>query len=109
MTILNATPIMVVPTWLCLLALFTLTIGATVAVVSKFDPVWLGICGLISAVFGIVLFARLSEGKYDVDSGHVEYEVLISDETSFDDIMKDYDVIEQRGDIWVLRDKEPKT
>ena len=35
-----------------------------------------------------------------------EYEVIISEDTPFYDVLNNYDIIEQRGDIFVLRDKD---
>ena len=35
-----------------------------------------------------------------------EYEVTISDEVSMNDFYNRYNVIEQRGDIYVIREKE---
>lgn len=34
-----------------------------------------------------------------------QYEVIISEDTSFYDIYNNYDVIEQRGEIFILREK----
>lgn len=33
------------------------------------------------------------------------YECAIDDTMSFNEVMEDYEVVEQRGDIWVLREK----
>jgi hypothetical protein len=34
------------------------------------------------------------------------YEVTFDEETSIVEVMKDYNIVEQRGDIFVLEDKE---
>jgi len=49
-------------------------------------------------VYGIV-------HKEDVPTGCYRYECTIDDDASFTDILEEYDVIEQRGEIWVLEDK----
>ena len=46
--------------------------------------------------------------KEDVPTGRYQYECTIDDGASFTDIMNNYIVVEQRGDIWVLEDKNGK-
>ena len=41
-------------------------------------------------------------------TGKYEYEVLLSEDVSFTELYKKYEVVEQRGKIWVLKDKEDK-
>ena len=40
-----------------------------------------------------------------VHTGRYQYECLINDRAAFTDIYEDYNVIEQRGDLWILEDK----
>ena len=35
-----------------------------------------------------------------------EYELTIDDNVSMKEVYKRYEIVEQRGDIWVLRDKK---
>lgn len=44
--------------------------------------------------------------KNMVPSGKVQYEVIFDEGASFMDVIDKYDVIEQRGDIFVLEDKK---
>ena len=39
------------------------------------------------------------------ETGHHYYECVIEDTASFNEIMNTYEVVDQRGDIWVLKDK----
>lgn len=39
-------------------------------------------------------------------SGRYQYEVTIDDSVSFTELYEKYDVIEQKGKIWILEDKE---
>ena len=41
-----------------------------------------------------------------IHTGRYTYEVTVDDDVTFDEIMDKYDVVEQRGEIWVLEDKE---
>lgn len=40
--------------------------------------------------------------------GVQRYEVLLEDTVSYEELKEKFKVIEQRGDIWVLEEKEPK-
>lgn len=46
--------------------------------------------------------ARLSQAK----RVETRYECAIDDTASFIEIMENYDVIDRRGDIWILEDKD---
>ena len=39
-----------------------------------------------------------------VKKEETRYECAIDDTTSFNEVMEDYEVVERRGDIWVLRE-----
>jgi hypothetical protein len=41
-----------------------------------------------------------------VPSGKVQHEVIFDEGASFMDVIDKYDIIEQRGDIFVLEEKE---
>lgn len=40
------------------------------------------------------------------DTKHYQYEVLLEDNYSAKDLIEKYEIVEQRGDIWVIKDKE---
>ena len=46
-------------------------------------------------------------GAEAVPSGRYRYEATISETANFKDISDNYNIIEQRGDIYVLEEKEP--
>ena len=67
--------------------------------------------GTAFAMIAIVSFlgAFICAGLKDditVPSGEVHYEVLINDDASFVEVIKKYKIIEQRGEIFVLKEKE---
>ena len=39
-------------------------------------------------------------------TGRYQYEVLIDESVSFEAVLKKYDVVEQKGKIWILEDKD---
>lgn len=51
-------------------------------------------------IIGLALFLC------SVKKEETRYECAIDDTVSFNEVMENYEVVEQRGDIWVLRDKE---
>lgn len=108
MTILNQTPIMesIFPVFVFIIA----TIGAVVSCIiflctiscsgSDFPCV---MSGLFIIACLIILVASACIKK---PSGRYKYECLIDDDTTYTEICDKYNVVEQRGDIWVLTDKE---
>ena len=60
-----------------------------------------GACAFMALIF-IWLALLLCSTKIE----ETRYECAIDDTTSFNEVMENYEVVEQRGDIWVLRDKE---
>lgn len=104
-TILNQTEIMDLPGWcvlgtsVCiLLAVFLLSLGG---IIRSVETVIAGLLALVVALF-LLLFGGIGM----VGTGRYEYEVIIDESVDFIDIYENYDVIEQRGDIWVIEDKE---
>lgn len=61
--------------------------------------------GVIFASIGALLGCLLSMGFGPFTEARY-YEVTFDEETSIVEVMKDYDIVEQRGDIFVLEDKE---
>lgn len=65
----------------------------------------LGKClGIIAIIWGgftgrVIVYDKEPTGRY-------QYECTIDDSASFNDVMEYYNVIEQRGDIWILEDKQ---
>lgn len=63
------------------------------------------ICALI-VICSLSALVVLSVWDPQIETGRYRYEVIIDDSVSFSDIHEKYEVIKQRGDIWVLEDKE---
>lgn len=62
---------------------------------------WLsGICCLISAC--CIVAGGFSSPKFH----HYEYEVLIDEEVNLVDFYEKYDIIEKKGEIYVIKEKE---
>lgn len=114
MTILNQTEILSsgIPYWLelvtkifiCLSALFLLLVLIWSCDCSQ----WMFYCLVItSGLASICIIASLGFGIFtDNHTGRYRYECTINETTLINEIYEKYDVIERRGDIWVLEDKE---
>ena len=109
-TILNTTPITGLPIWLiiiCIFACFALVmfdamIIADIVVFKRKTRNILITIFTILAVAAISLFGYLND---IYETGHHYYECVIEDTASFNEIMNTYEIVDQRGDIWVLKDK----
>lgn len=107
MIILNTEPVEVpiIPEWayflilglLCLLILFT-ALSDWEAHPKLFFASW----ALIVSIAAFLIFA--STLKHESD--RMRYECTLDDTASFTEIYEKYNVVEQRGEIWVLEDKE---
>ena len=102
-TILNQTEVME-PTPLVITFTMILMIIAFVSCIAFFmvdDTAILGIISISSLV--IALAVGISSPEHL--TGY-EYEVTIDENVSIKEVYERYEIVEQRGDIWVLRDKE---
>lgn len=107
-TILNQVEIMEPPVWVCvvgLLSIILLVVTFAIMLAARNEVV-----GIVSAIIALLSLASaiLFCGILDLEepTGRYKYEVLIEDESIFKDIYDTYEIVEQRGDIWVLEDKE---
>ena len=109
-TILNTTPITGLPIWLiivCIIACLALVmfdamiIADIVVFKRKTRKIWI-VTFTILAIVAISLFGYLNE---IYETGRHYYECVIEDTASFNEIMNTYEIVDQRGDIWVLKDK----
>lgn len=60
----------------------------------------------VVAAFLLVLFIYVQFKDHTINTGRYEYEAIISEDVSFTELYEKYEVVEQRGEIWVLKDKE---
>lgn len=108
MTIVNQYPVMTnrAPIWVIFLCMFCLSICCYIFFLSLSNGSW---CAAI--VFGCCtafLCTLLLFGARKRESGRNRYECLIDDATPFAEVAENYDIVGQRGDIWILEDKTEK-
>ena len=66
---------------------------------------WLAITGTSLFLICVITLCIVDWNK-SKHTGRYKYEVTIDDNVPFTEIYKKYDVVKQKGDIWVLEDKE---
>lgn len=118
MTTLNQYEILknVTPTWwyVVLVVLTVSVVALTVSVVALIaieketgsNSLLLAI--VLTIIFGLIwaLGVKPIVTKEDIPTGRYRYECTIDDDASFVDIAEKYVVVEQRGDLWILEDKD---
>ena len=63
------------------------------------------IAGMLCIASLIAIFITATKTPV-IDTGRNRYEVILDDSVSANEIYEKYKVIEQRGEIWVIEDKE---
>lgn len=58
----------------------------------------------LALLIGMMLF--LTGNKFQEPTGEYQYEVIFEDDVSFAEVIKKYDIIEQRGEIFVVEERE---
>ena len=111
MTTINLIELMECPDWygilllvlLCLVAVFSIVWSVT----QKGRPLNLFLLFII--VFGLALIVLTSDAamnRFKVPSGKFHVEATFTDDMPFNAVMKEYNIVEQRGNIFVLEPKE---
>lgn len=109
MTVLNQTEVMVsiIPEKFFLLIVICLTIAFICAIMAFTSVGCPDFCTISAVIFFIACITTFFIGAiFEKPSGRYRYECLIDDTVPYTEIYDKYDVVEQRGSIWVLEDKE---
>ena len=108
-TILNQTPINigVIPGWVFLILIMGCIFLFVMTNISDSNH-WsnLTIIFGISTIICILTFIVLALWCPTEPTGRYKYECTIDKSVSITEVYEKYEVVEQRGDIWVLQDKE---
>lgn len=102
--VLNKVPLTGLPTWVDITLVALVILGIIVATISliKDWPAIVCKCSILITVVALVAWLGLIN---TVKTGEYRYECTIDDAVPYNEIVDNYNVIEQRGDIWVLEDK----
>ena len=102
-TILNKIAITGLPPWIMVSAIVLLAIGLlifTVSIIADW-PTWTVIIPAVSLL--VFVICGILDGI--IKTGEYRYECIIDDSVPYTEVVENYKIIEQRGDIWVLEDK----
>ena len=96
-------PIMVIVSFfICCIGVLIMVVGENMNSYTLFD-----IGGCIGGVAIIIVFAFALIGcLYKKPTGQYEYQVLIDDSANFKEIYDKYEIIDVKGEIYIIRDKE---
>ena len=95
--------------WIGIILTVACVIGFALVLIEaiKEEEVLIGVGAfLVLALGAAILFGLVL--PHDVTTSINQYEVTVNDTISFKEITSKYDFIEQRGDIYVLREKLPE-
>ena len=105
--ILNRTDIMAHPSWwTTLLVVFAIIAAPSLVTALSCTNDWVGIISMI--MFAISMAALLVLGIIEPKepTGRYQYEVMMDESVPFEDVLENYDIVEQKGKIWILKDKK---
>lgn len=72
--------------------------------ISVHEAFLIGVILCILAFFSGIIVCE--ETRDDKPSGRYQYEVTIDESVNFKDLYEQYDIVKQRGEIYILEDKE---
>ena len=110
--ILNTEEILTFPIWsiVCLSVSLTILFISFLCLIKSIAAngrdsivMLIGVIGVISGICTVVFACLCTENK---TTGRYRYEATIDESVLITEVYERYKVIEQRGDIWVLEDKE---
>lgn len=105
MEILNKTEIMNPPEIWFMFVIIVILSFLLMLITSAFDLE--GVSLAIACIFLIGLFGFIITSFFEgTSTGRYKYEVILDKSYSATELYENYDVIEQRGQIWVIKDKE---
>ena len=107
--ILNKEPIMIQNEKLCIVGMMILiiaVISSFIAIKIKDDVLGNGFAIIFALCLFISLILAVLYKTVEIPSDRYQYEAIIDDDVSINEVYKYYDVIEQKGKKWILEDKE---
>lgn len=103
-TILNKIAVTGVPSWVLISAAAILIIGLIVFAISIIAE-WPSWTAIVSTIIVLLIWFICGILNITIKTGEYQYECIIDDSVPYNKVVENYNIIEQRGDIWVLEDK----
>lgn len=103
-TVLNKIAVTGIPSWVLISAAAILIIGLIVFAISIIAewPTWTAI---VSTIIVLLIWFICGILNTTIKTGEYRYECIIDDSVPYNKVVENYNIVEQRGDIWVLEDK----
>ena len=98
----------VMPTWVLIVIIAIIVIPAVVSLIGEIqDKDLLSTIGRISLIFGLcvalLMGTKIRQTTNQID--YIEHEVLINDSVSLTEFNEKYEIVSQKGKIYVVREK----
>lgn len=99
----------VLPTWVIIVIIAIIVIPAVASLIGEIqDKYLLSTIGRISLIFGLcvalLMGTKIRQTTNQID--YIEHEVLINDSVSLTEFNEKYEIVNQKGKIYVVREKE---
>ena len=99
----------VLPTWVIIVIIAIIVIPAVASLIGEIqDKDLLSTIGRISLIFGLcvalLMGTKIRQTTNQID--YIEHEVLINDSVSLTEFNERYEIVSQKGKIYVIREKE---
>ena len=106
MEILNQYPVMepVISPWIFLALSCFACLFLFIAILAFQERVW--VLGFSLVALTLVLSGILFYGSAKIESGRNRYECLIDDAVPFVEVAENYNIVGQRGELWILEDRD---
>ena len=96
------------PTWTLIVIIAIIVIPAVVSLIGEIqDKDLLSTIGRISLIFGLcvalLMGTKIRQTTNQID--YIEHEVLVDDSVSLTEFTKKYEIVSQKGKIYVVREK----
>ena len=97
------------PTWTLIVIIAIIVIPAVVSLIGEIqDKDLLSTIGRISLIFGLcvalLMGTKIRQTTNEIE--YIEHEVLVDDSVSLTEFTKKYEIVSQKGKIYVIREKE---
>lgn len=98
----------VMPTWVLIVIIAIIVIPAVASLIGEIqDKDLLSTIGHISLIFGLcvalVMGTKIRQTTNQID--YIEYEVLVDDSVSFTEFNEKYEIVSQKGKVYIIREK----
>ena len=96
------------PTWTLIVIIAIIVIPAAVSLIGEIqDKDLLSTIGRISLIFGLcvalLMGTKIRQTTNEIE--YIEHEVLVDDSVSLTEFTKKYEIVSQKGKIYVVREK----